>query len=181
MVPFARRLVVLIPGLALAGALAPLLAADSPPPSDAEVTKFIAIEKAIAADESRATAVCEEFDSAKDSDTGQSSDPAVIGRRLEASPNVGPLLRRNGMSGQRFTEVSVHVAAAAIGLGMADDLDATARLQGKPATNRASLIAKSPAARVVAARYQELTDSMGKLQALCGGGSGDDQGDEPEV
>lgn len=154
--------------------------AEPAPPSDAEIAKFVGIENGLVADSGRAAAICTDFAAAKPSDSERSSDPAVVGRRLEASPIIGPLLRRNGISGQRFTEVSVHVVAALIGLAIADDADATARRQGKPAGNREGLLANSAAARVVAAHQKELTASLEKFRTLCDDESSGDEGDESE-
>lgn len=151
-------------------------AAEPPPPTDAELVRFVAVEDGLAAGDPAAT--CAAIDAAKGEEAESSSDPAVIGRRLEQSPLVGPVLRRQGMSGQRFAEISVHVASAAIGLSMADQLDATARRQGKPATNRETLLARSPAARAYAAREKEVLASLEKLKALCGGDDGEDESAE---
>jgi hypothetical protein len=171
------RLAVPIVTVALLSATA-LRAEEPPPPTDAELTKFIAIENDLFSDPGRAEEVCGEIDSAKQGDEKSDPDMAVVGRRLEASGVFGPVLRAHGMSGKRYFEVSVHVAGALIGLGIADELDTTARSQGKSATNRSAAIAKSPAVAVVAARQAELTEALKKYDKLCGDAEEDEGGDD---
>jgi hypothetical protein len=178
--PTPFRLAVPLISLALLSSSA-LRADDPPPPTDAELTKFIAIENDLFSNPGRAEEVCGEMDAAKESDEKSDPDVAVVGRRLESSSVFGPVLRVHGLSGKRYFEVTVHVAGALIGLGIADELDATAHSQGKSATNRADAIAKSPVVALVASRQAELTQAMKKYDALCGDAEeGDDGGDSDD-
>jgi hypothetical protein len=165
--------------LASAAAVSPAAARrspapDVPPPSDHELAQFVAVEKELVADASRADELCsfktEESEEAKD-------DPllAKAGQKLEASPLFGPVLRRQSISGQRFAQVSVQVAAGVLGLAMADSLDKSAKEQGKPATNRETLISRSPEAKAVAGRQAEISALLEKVAALCG--DSDDAGE----
>jgi hypothetical protein len=143
-------------------------AADPPPPTDAELTKLIAIQEAVAKDPRASGDACAE-------DDAESDDLAAAGRRAEASPVVGPLLRRHALTGRRYVEVSWHVAAVLLGAAIADAADAPDTKKGKPGRNRAALMASSPAAPPILARQAELTKAMAKVQALC-----EDEEDEEE-
>lgn len=137
-------------------------AAEPAVPSDAEVTKFIAVWKALAADPSSASEVCATFEDDAEDDSGEDFDATEIGRELEANPTLGPVLQRQAISGRRFVETSVHLFAGMLGLAMADALDA-----GQGAANREAVLRDSPSARVVASHQTELDPVMQRAQELC--------------
>ena len=169
--------VLLAPHAGRAAAAAPAMA----PPSDAELTRFVALENDIAADAGRAAQFCT-LQAQAEHEADSQKTPAEIGRRLDANPLFGPLLRRHGLSGQRYTEVTLQAFGGALGLGMADDLDSTARAKGLKADNREQLLARSAEARAVAPRLAELTAALDKVGKLCAGDEEDEDAgaEEPE-
>ena len=152
------------------------LGAEPAPPSDTEITRFIAVENGLVTDPGRAEAVCAALRRDRESDEG-SQDLAVIGRKVEADPIFGPLVRRQGLTGRRFAEISAQIAGALLGLGMADSMDAAERAKGKPAKNREVVLQRSPEARSVAPRQAELVAALEAVDALCGESEEDE---EPE-
>ncbi len=137
-------------------------AGDPALPSDAEVTKFIGVWKALAADPGSASEVCAGVGD-EGGDDGEDFDAAAIGKELEASPTLGPLLARQALSGRRFIEVSVHLFAGMLGLAIADELDSGQ----ERAANREAVLRDSPAAKLVAAHQAELDPVMQRAQELC--------------
>lgn len=164
----------------LAAAALPARAAIAPL-ADADITKFVAVQRDLIADPTLAGALCElEFGSASDEEV---PDPegALLGRRIDAHPVAGPLVRRHGLSGQRFAQVAVQIVAQAMAVGIAEQLDEGAKAAGKPATNRSDLLARSVEAQIYVARQAELTELLLKSAALCGDGrANDDESDAEE-
>jgi hypothetical protein len=179
---FARSAAILVAVTALAAA--PARAAASPsdaiaPLADAEITRYVALQNDLLGDAGRAQQFCAmQAESAGDGNAEKT--PAAIGRKLEANPMFAGLMRRQGFSGQRYAEVSLQIFAGALGLGMADDFDKTARAQGKPATNRAELLQKSAEARAVAPRLAELSAVFDKVGKLCSAGEEEEEEAQPE-
>ena len=151
--------------------------ADVAPPTEAETGRFVALESDLAADAGRASQYCA-LKAAGEKEDNSNKTPAEIGRKLEANPMFNGLLRRHGFSGQRFTEVSLQLFGGMLGLAMADDLDKTARAQGKPATHRAVLLQKSAEARVAAPRQAELSAVLDRVGKLCASDDEEDEEDE---
>lgn len=152
------------------------------PLSDADLSKFVAVQRELVADPARAAVLCAMGDDSE-SEEEEAPDPegARFGRQLDAHPVAGPLVREHGLSGQRFAQVSVQIVAQAMAVGIAEQLDEGAKSAGKPATNRADLLARSAEARLYVARQAELTELLVKVAALCGDGNdAGDQGDESE-
>ena len=121
---------------------------------------------------SRSAAEICSFDLTKDDgDEEATDDPpdpegARIGRELDAHALFGPLIRRHGLTGQRYAQVTVQLAGGLLGLAIADSLDENEVQQGRPATNRAKLLADSPEARVAAAHQAEITAVFQQASAL---------------
>jgi hypothetical protein len=161
----ARRVVVLSTALFVGGALVASAAAPAPP-SDAELTKFVALQRAFVDDATRAPELCEAL--RQDSDDDRERSLAELGREVEAHAILGPLIRRHGLGGQRFLELSVQVGAGLIALAMADEADATLRAQKKAADSRARLLADSAEARAVAPRQAELVAVLERYEQICG-------------
>ena len=183
-------LVVVGPGVAVGRVSSPvqtidllptiLSALDIPPPTDRELTQFLAVQKELAADPDRATELCSlQLEGESDENAPKDPDAAILGRKFDANPILGPLLRRQSISGQRFAQVSAQVVGAFLALGMADSLDQTAKEKGKPADNRAQVLAKSAEARAVAARQEEISTVLAQTAHLCDGeGESDDDADD---
>jgi hypothetical protein len=167
----ARRVVSLSAALLVGTALGASDAAPAPP-SDAELTKFIAVQNGLTPDAARA-GLCDAL--RQEEDDGRERSLAELGREVEAHAVLGPLVRRHGLGGQRFLELSVQVGAGLIALAMADEADATLRAQKKAAETRARVLAESAEARAVAPRQAELVAALERYEQVCGG---DDE--EPE-
>jgi hypothetical protein len=170
-------LAVLVPFSAAAAA-----AEETPAlPSDAEVLKFIAVWKAVAADPDSAREACasaeESEDESADGEESEDESAAAMGRKLEAHPTVGPILARNSISGRRFAEVSMHVFAGMLGLAIADQSDAAERERGKTGTSREAVLRDSPVARLVAAHQAELDPVMQRARELCSSDSVEEEDD----
>lgn len=166
MISLVRRAVVLSTALLVGSALG-ASAAEPAPPSDAELTKFVAVQNAFAADAARAPELCDAL--RQDSDDDRERSLAEIGRDIDAHAILGPLVRRHGLGGQRFIELSVQVGAGLIALSMADQADAALRAQKKAADTRARVLAESAEARAVAPRQAELVAALERYEKLCGG------------
>lgn len=175
--PLACRFAVALAVFALALPVR-LAAAEPPPPSDAELTKYIAVQNALAGDVARRDQICELLAGDASGSGASTDDPAVAGRRLEANPIFGPLVRKHGLSGRRYVELSVQVAGVLIGAAMADESDAAARAKGRPAKGRETLLASSPDAPPILARQQDLTAALEAVQAICGESDDDGYDDE---
>lgn len=176
---FVRCAFLLLAVVALAGISAPVLAQDDdpPPPSDAEATKFFAVYAALLDDPSLSGEVCGLGDGEAGDDSGNQSAGA-LGRKVDANPRVGPVVRRQGLTGRRFVEVSMHLFAGYLGLAIADDAD---RGKPKPAgvgPNRAALLEDSASARVAAAHQPEMARLQARMDELCAAEAGDDGEDE---
>ncbi len=155
-------------------------AAQPPPPSDAELTAYIAVQDALVADSARRAEICELI-TAEAPDEGEVGDElAAAARRAESDPIFGPLLRRTGLSGRRYAELSVQVFGVLLGAAMADKADAADRAAGRPANSRQALLASSPEAPPILARQQDLTRSLSAVQAMCAEGEDDSGYDEEE-
>lgn len=157
-------------------------AAEIPPLTERELGTFIAVEKALVADAGRSGEFCSvDFAETADDGGATAADPdgTRIGAQLEAHPYFGPLLRRHSIGGRRFAQIAAQVVGNALGLAMVDSLDESAREKGQPATNRASFLERSPDARLVAAKLDEITAVLRQYQELCEGASGGD--DEESV
>ena len=177
MVPSGCRWVLAVALLAPFAVSPAALAAEPAPPTDAEITAFVGVQRGLVADPSRAEAICAALDEDRESDQG-SQDLAVIGRKVEASSILGPLVRRQAISGRRFAELSVQIAAALFGLDMADSADASELAKGKPGKNREALLQRSAEARSVAPRQAELVTALKRVDEFCGeSDSDDDEGD----
>lgn len=165
---FVRRAFLLLAVIALAGLPAPALAQgdDPPPPTDAEATKFFAVYSALLDDPSLADEACGLGSSDADGDSG-SQDLAALGRKIDTHPSFGPLVRRQGLSGRRFIEVTMHLFAGYLGLAIADDADRGKPKQGGVGPNRAALLGDSPAARVAAAHQEEMARLQARTDELC--------------
>lgn len=175
--PPVRRLASLAAALALA-ALASPAAAEPPPPTDAELTRYIAVQKALVGDVAHRAAICSRLTEDEERDTGRGDELAAAARRVEADPIFGPQLRQQSFSGRRYVELSVQVGTVLLGAAIADDADAAERAKGRPATSRQTLLASSPAAPPILARQQDLTTALTELQAVCE--SSDDDGYDDE-
>ena len=162
----ARRVVSLSAALLVGTALGASDAAPAPP-SDAELTKFIAVQNGLTPDAARA-GLCDALRQ-EEEDDGRERTLAEIGREVEAHAVLGPLVRRHGLGGQRFIELSVQVGAGLIGLAMADEADAALRAQKKVAGTRARVLAESAEARAVAPRQAELVAALERYEQICGG------------
>jgi hypothetical protein len=159
--------------LAILSLAAPSTAQSDPPlPTDVEVGKFVAIWDALAADPASAAETCGLAAGETAEEEGWSATDA--GEALEASPSFGPLLRRNGIGGARFAEVSLHLFGGLLGLAYADELDATARERGLPAKNRETVIRDSPAAKLAAKHEAALKPVMRRVEAVCSAAEEDD-------
>lgn len=163
-----------------------LAAAQPAPPSDAELTKYIAVQNALAGDVARRDQICALMAEDAERDSGRGDEVAAAARRVEANPIFGPLLRRQGLSGRRYVELSVQIAGVLIGAAIADEADAAERSKGRPATGRQTLLASSPDAPPILARQADLTKALEAVQALCegseddgydDGGDGEDEGE----
>lgn len=162
------RFALLLALIATAGAT-PGRAAEIPPLGEKDLATFLAVQKTLVADADRAAEFCSiDLSNSDDGDLPPDPEGARIGRELDAHPYFGPILRRHAISGQRFAQVAVQVAASALGLAMADSFDDSARTKGEPATNRASLLSKSPDTRLVAAHLAEITALLEAAGDLCG-------------
>jgi hypothetical protein len=162
----ARRVVFLSAALLVGGALG-AHAAEPAPPSDAELTKFVAVQNSFASDAARAPELCDAL--RQDSDDERDRTLAEIGRAIDAHAVLGPLVRRHGLGGQRYIELSVQVGAGLIALSMADQADAALRAQKKAADSRSRLLAESAEARAVAPRQAELVAALERYEQVCGG------------
>ena len=176
---FVRCASLLLAAVALAGLPTSVLAQeeDPPPPSDAEATKFFAVYSALLDDPSLAGEVCGLGDGEAGDDSGSQS-AAAAGRKIDAHPRVGPVVRRQGLTGRRFVEVSMHLFAGYLGLAIADDAD---RGKPKPAgvgPNRASLLKDSASARVAASHQPEMARLQARMDELCA--ADEDEGDDGE-
>ena len=154
-------------------------AAEPPPPSDAELSAYIAVQDALVADTARRAAICALISAEAPEESGAGDELAAAARRAEANPIFGPLLRRNGLSGRRYGELSVQVFGVLLGAVIADETDAAARAAGRPEKSRQELLASSSAAPPILARQQDLTRALSAVQAICGAGE-DDSGDDDE-
>jgi hypothetical protein len=170
--PLARRL-----ALAALFLLAPsgLAAVEPAPPNDAELSQYVAIQKALATDAARAEQICAMLEEDSQRDSGRSDDLAAIGRKADTHPILGPLLRKQGMSGRRYVEVTVQIAGVLIGAAIADEADAAAG----NTSNRDALVAGTPGADRILRRRPELVAALEAVQAVCEGDDGDD-GEEDE-
>jgi hypothetical protein len=148
-------------------------AAEPPPPTDAELTKYVAVQDALAGDVARREAICALMNDDSDSGNGRDGDVAAAGRRLEANPIFGPLLRQKGLAGRRYAELTVQIAGVLIGAAIAEENDAAERAKGRPAKSRDTLLASSPAAPPILARQADLTRALEGVQAVCEGDSDD--------
>jgi hypothetical protein len=159
--------------------LTPAGAAEPAPPTDSEITKLIAVFNGISGDAGRAEEMCAVFEADDGEEKNRTESLAQTGRRAEAHPILGPLLRRHGLSGERFVVVSAHVAGALFGLGFADELDAAAKERGEAGGNRAKLLAENAEVKLVAARQAEVTAALSKVQVVCG--EDEEEEEEEEV
>lgn len=180
--PLALRLTVVLSAVILALSARPV-AADPPPPSDAELTKYIAVQDALVADAARRNAICALLAEDAEGDSGPEDDLAEAARRVESNAILGPLLRHTGLTGRRYVELSLQVASVLIGAAIANEADAAERAAGRPQKSREALLASSPVAPPILARQQDLTRALSALAALCAE-SEDDSGisdeEEPE-
>ena len=140
---------------------------EPPPPTDAEIAKFVAVQNALVADPGRADEICALGKGESGNDGSGDRSLAAAGRKIEANAITGPLVRRQGLTGQRYAQVTMHVAAGLLGLAIADDADRDEPKPNGVGPNRAALLRNSPAARVVAPRQAELTELFGRLEAFC--------------
>jgi len=165
--------------LAAAGFAASAFAAEPPPPTEAELMKYVAVQDALATDTARRQEICALFQEGWLDDGGGEDDLAAAGRRAEANPIFGPLLRRQGITGRRYAELSVEIFGVLLGAAIADEADADARRAGRPANNRETLRASSPSAPPILARQEDLTRALGAVRAMCEKDEEDeDHGDE---
>jgi len=171
-----RRLVaVAIVALAVVHASVAVAAgAEPPPPTDPELSQFIAVTDGLAGDSARAAEFCVLLAEEKARENDRDEDIETLGRRIEAHPVLGPHLREQGLSGRRYVELSVQVAGVLLGAAIADEADAAARAKGEAGGNRDVLLASSPAAAPILARQQDLTRALTGLEELCGDGEEDD-------
>lgn len=175
-----RRLAVASFGLAFSIAGRPAVAAEPPPPTDAELTKYVAVQDALAGDVARRDAICALMADDSDAGSGRDEDAAAAGRRLEANPIFGPLLRQKGLAGRRYVELTVQIAGVLIGAAIAEESDAAERAKGRPAKGRETLLASSPSAPPILARQADLTRALEAVQAVCEGDQDDGYADEEE-
>lgn len=176
---FVRRAFLLLAVIVLAGPRASARAQgdDPPPPTDVEATKFFAVYAALLDDPSLAAEACGLASGDADDDSG-SQDLAALGRKIDADPSFGPLVRRQGLSGRRFIEVTMHLFAGFLGLAIADDADLGKPKQDGVGPNRAELLKDSASARVAAAHQAEMTRLQARMDERCA--APDDEGDEAE-
>jgi hypothetical protein len=172
-----RRLAVAPFALLLSISARPAGAAAPPPPTDTELTKYVAVNDALAGDVARRDAICAMQEESWLGDGG-GDELAVAARRAEAHPILGPLLRQKGLAGRRFVELSVQVASVMIGAAIADAADATERAAGRPAKSREALLASTPAAAPILARQADLTRALEAVQAVCERDADDGYDDE---
>ena len=178
MVPSSRLVVAALVALAFVGT-AVSAEAEPPPPTDAELSKYIGVADGLASDAARAAEYCALVARDVEGAEGRNEDLAALGRKVDANPIMGPHLRRQGLTGRRYVELSVQVAGVLIGAAIADDADAAARDQGKKGGNREALLASTPAAPPVLARQADLTGALTRLEALCDDGE-DEETEEYE-
>ena len=138
--------IVTLAALVLSALALPARAAEIPPPTESEIATFIKIQEELTADASRASDYCSVSFTSDEDDGETAADPdgAALGRQLDAHPYFGPVLRRNSISGKRFAQVAVQIAAGALGLAIADSMDEDAKQKGQPATHRETLLGRSP-------------------------------------
>jgi len=159
-------------------ALSQSVAHYPPAASESELQRLLALDQELGALAEHGTIACPPETSADDGEGDAAAQVAAIARQVESNATLAPLLKKHGFTGKRWLEVTFQLGGAGFALYAADENDADARRNGRPAIQREQLLRDHASARFFVAHSSEFEATRERLEAAC---PVDDESSEDEA